>query len=367
MSARHDFNTIIILAVFLAIFCANSFQAVHAKQIICDYCKEPIEGRYVEVDGKFYHPHHFKCAECKVPIVNEKYYEVSGKYYCEKCYLKLFAPKCAYCGKPIVDEYVTYDGKPYHKSCYRDHIALRCSLCGGIIEDEYLTDFWGNVYHKYHEGNIPKCDYCGRFISDRLTDGGYQYDDGRNICGLCKRTAVENLSEAKHLLDGARMQLARKGIKIESDDIDLHLVDRKQLKDLAHNKSNDQMGFVKYDARAVNDVIVSRNFDVYILQRIPKIDFIATAAHELMHIWQYVNAPFGNDLAFCEGSCNYASYIVLQQYPDKKSEYVIDIMNKDQDEIYGEGFRQVKKLVKDRGISYWLNWLQKDRNFPKGY
>jgi hypothetical protein len=59
----------------------------------------------------------------------------------------------------------------------------------------------------------------------------------------------------------------------------------------------------------------TRDIKVYILHGMPRIDAIATLAHELTHVWQSVHGRLENDPAFAEGSCNYASYLVLGQYP----------------------------------------------------
>ena len=91
---------------------------------------------------------------------------------------------------------------------------------------------------------------------------------------------------------------------------------------------------------------------------LPRFDFTGALAHELMHVWLFSNAPTDIDPAFREGSCNYAAYLALQKYSDKEALFVIDRMLQDPDPIYGDGFRRVKEFVEEKGIRYWLHYLQ---------
>lgn len=367
MSTGRDFRAVITFVAFLLILVIVGGQAGADKKIICDYCKEQIKGQYIEANGKFFHPIHFRCENCGFPIGHVPYYLKNGKYYCEKCYNELFAPRCSYCGKIIEGESIIYRGKSYHDSCYTNHAALRCSICGRVIKGEYIVDFWGNTYHKEHQNEYSECDYCGRFICDRLTNGGRQYSDGRHICRLCLESAVTSMTGARLLFDRVKSHLANTGIIIEDKEIKLHLVDLKQMMDLTRINSADHKGYTKYEKiiKLSGDTVF--NIDVYILDDMPEIGFLATAAHELMHVWQYLNAPLDNDPLYCEGSCCYASYLVLLKYPGRKAEYLIRNMDRNEDEIYGKGYRRVKKLVADRGVTHWLQHLKNNKYLPGGY
>jgi hypothetical protein len=358
---------LVLLTVIGIVFSAGVHAKIVGKKVICDYCKEEIKTQYVEVDGKHFHPIHFMCENCGNPILDLKYYKKDGKYYCEKCYKELFAPRCAYCGGILDSDYIIVDGKNYHDSCYNNHVALRCDLCGKIIKGQYQVDYWGNKYCAEHENKIPKCDYCGRYISDELTQGGHEYGDGRNICGLCEESAVTDINKARSFLNEVKAQLLHKGIVIDYGKIGLHLVSRDELQKKQGTQNGNEMGFVEYEYTTRENLTVIKSFDIYLLYGMPETYYFAIAAHELMHVWQYLHGMIGNDPAFCEGSCNYAAYLVLKDYPDKFAEYLIYNLENDKDEIYGDGFRRVKKLVDDYGIDYWLNQLKENRNFPVGY
>lgn len=356
-----------ILAILVVLGISANGKIV-GKKVICDYCGEEIKTQYVEVDGKHYHPIHFRCEHCGSPILDLKYYKKDGKYYCEKCYKNLFSPRCAYCNGILDSDYIIVNGKNYHKECYDEHVAVRCSLCGEIIKGPYNVDYWGNKYCASHEHITPKCEYCGRYISDELTHGGDRYGDGRNICGLCKQSAVTDLRAAESYLNEIKAQLAIKGIVIDYDKIKLHLVTRDELQAEQGTKNGREMGFVEYEYSTYENVTIMKSIDIDILYGIPEVYFYAVAAHELMHVWQYLHGMLGNDPAFCEGSCNYASYLILKNYPDQTyAKYLIHNLETDKDEIYGEGFRRVRNLVRDHGMNYWLFHLKEHKDFPVGY
>jgi hypothetical protein len=94
---------------------------------------------------------------------------------------------------------------------------------------------------------------------------------------------------------------------------------------------------------------------------------VSTLAHELTHVWQFMAGRLKNDRALSEGSCNYAAYLVLQHYGGKQTEYAISNIIDDKDEIYGDGFRRVKRFAEENGIAAWLELLRKKNHFPGGY
>ncbi|UCD94806.1 MAG: protein DA1 [Candidatus Zixiibacteriota bacterium] len=367
MLANRIYKLLLILLAVGAIVFAFTPNIGAKMKITCDYCKEEIKGHYLEANGKHYHVAHYLCDECGELLANEKVYLKGGKKYCEKCYNKLFAPKCAYCGRIIEDRSVLYKGMSYHRDCFENHVALKCTLCGEIITGEYLQDFWGNAYHSSHKGEFPQCESCGRFISEEITGGGSRYPDGRHICNLCKSKALTDLDRAGEVFDKVKLQLAGENIRIEDDDIKLHLVDKNQLKEMSGEDSDSQKGYTRYKYTKIGNHQAAKHFDIYVLDAMPEMNFISIAAHELMHVWQHENSPAKNDPAFCEGSCNYASFLVLKHYSGEIAEYLIDNLNRDDDKIYGDGFRRVKKLAEDHGLDYWLRHLKSHKNFPAGY
>jgi len=262
--------------------------------------------------------------------------------------------KCDHCGRSITGQYIISDGKNYHVDCYEDHVALRCALCGEIIEGEYFEDYWGNRVHAEHKDKFPQCLYCRRFISDKISRGMVKYDDGRIVCGICARE-----------MSGLQNILARHGIETKDKEIPLYLVNRNSMSELAEGFHADPLGFAHYEKTSyAGGIITDRSFKIYMLDGLPKYEFISALAHELMHIWLFANAPGDIDAALREGSCNYAAYLVLVNYSGREVQFVVDNLMSDSTPVYGDGFRRVKMYAEKDGLSGWLNYLKSNRLPP---
>lgn len=339
--ARSHRGTLPFRAAFLVVLVAWLLcLSATAVAVDCAHCGKPISGTYVEYDGYPYH---------------------------RDCYLERVAPRCAVCGQPLVGDWIEFDGQDYHQRCYEKAAALRCSYCGGIIEGEYLIDHWGNQYHKYHEDEIPTCSFCGRFLSGSEADDKRTFDGAHRICSACRSTAVTNEKLARRKLNEIGTMLSRIGVVIETDDIEFELVSREELAELLDHGVTNEFGLTQYKETTFWGSLREREFTIYILSGLPRMHFISTAAHELMHVWCYVNAPEEEEPQLVEGSCNYAALRVLQQVDDAMAGYVIRQIEEESDPIYGDGLRRVKRLVDNRGLEYWLQHLRFDPDFPIGY
>jgi len=335
-----------------------------AQSKLCNQCKKPISNEaYFQIDENYFHKNHFLCAQCSEPITGA-YYERDGKYYDESCYEDNFLPKCAHCGKTIDETYTQQDGRNYHKSCFINHIALKCDLCNGPIIGGYLSDYWGNHYHEEHDGKDEQCNYCRRFISNDLTNGGYLYEDQRKVCGICYADAIVDLTEAKRIFDEVKKSLEKNNISINHKNIPLQLVDKDRLSKHSSKASREHTGFTHYNLLKKDNTIIEQNFQIHILYGLPRFNFISTASHELMHVWQHLNAVPENDAQLREGSCNLAAFLVLNKYNDARAKFLKVNMLEEKDPVYGGGFRKVKKFYDEHGHDYWLEYLKREKNLP---
>src|SRR6266571_2959698 len=79
---------------------------------------------------------------------------------------------CGVCGKAITGRYVEVDGKTYHPQCYEQYRVPRCAVCGEPLEGSYLTDGWGNPFHARH-GEDLLCPFCNRVMTVSTTHGSF--------------------------------------------------------------------------------------------------------------------------------------------------------------------------------------------------
>ena len=294
------------------------------KERVCQECGEVIESAYFETGGAYYHPEHFACAHCD---------------------------------RPIKGTYTIYKDRNYHTRCFERHAALRCRVCDGIIRGKYILDHWGNAYHPEHNGELPRCDFCGRFVVGSLSHNQHKFFDGRYLCGICSPRAVTSLEEAHELMDEVAESLARFGIVVATYEIELHLMSKDGLQEYSGH-GHGTTGFTDYYVKKnLFGRTVEKRIRVNLLYGMPRTEMIGTLAHELTHVWQFSQGGLEQNPAFSEGSCNYATYLILRKIGGPEAEYIIETMLNDKDPIYGRGFREVKAFAEREGLSAWLELL----------
>ena len=335
-----------------------------AQDKTCAGCGEPVaEGQYLKIGTKFFHPQHFTCNYCGQPIQG-KYFEREGRFYDETCYFNHVLPPCAWCNKPLDDRVISFEGNFYHQDCYREHVALRCAACDGLIESTYFEDFWGNKYHQEHLKNGYKCDYCSRLISEKVTGGGVVYDDGRHVCNLCRKGAIDTQQQAAFLLDRVKELLWEENIRISMETIPVYLVDKPKMQELLGQRSGRETGFTRNRTTFRNGFVSKRKFDIFILHGMPEIHFISTVAHELMHVWLHLNASDKMDHRLIEGSCNYASELILKHFANPEKDIILHGMRTEEDAVYGTGYRVVRAWAGKHGRTAWLEYLKEHLSLP---
>jgi len=326
------------LTLILCVGCVLAGAIIAATR--CDFCGKPITDRYIEFDSRIYHP---------------------------DCYQQNVAPKCAFCDQTLGENWIVYEGQNYHQQCFERNVAIHCSRCGEIIEGEYLIDHWGNKYHKYHEQEEASCSFCGRFLSDPVAGGGRVFGADKWICNHCSQDAITDETAGGKILQQVRERLDKSGIVINQETIEFKLVTRDQFAELLDQDITNQFGLTRYEHVEYLGFLEDKQLTIYILTGLHRMHFISTAAHELMHAWLFLNIPDGGDKRLIEGSCNYASLMVLRQLDDEMAGYVIRQLEDEPDPVYGEGYRRVKRLAENRGVQYWLEHLRFDPTFPIGY
>jgi hypothetical protein len=153
------------------------------------------------------------------------------------------------------------------------------------------------------------------------------------------------------------------GIVIKRKKIPLELVSQNKMQSLSPRHQSEMAGFTKVrQTKSMLGMMTDTEVKVYILEKMPRMNFVATAAHELMHVWLGLNDRFDTEEILAEGSCNYAAFLVLSHYPGE-ADHVIKYMQEDTDPSYGEGYRKVRWYVESAGKTAWLEHLRTE-NYP---
>jgi len=306
------------------------------------------------------------CEKCGDPILSGKEIRLNGKYYHKQCLT------CDYCGKQIdaVGEGVIVQGSNYyHADCFHRHVRKRCYVCGEWIEGSYFTDVWGNSYHKKHEDeeDHPRCEYCGRFITQEVTRGGIYYADGRIICHLCLPSAIADQDSARTILEEVRDTLHVIGIDVDISNVSIRLLGKDSMTKRFGGHMGNPDGVSLTDRDPVSGDEVCK---IYLLYGMPRIHFIKVVAHELMHVWLWrnqdkeISSKYENNKVLIEGSCNLAAYLVLQHYQGDEVSAALRMIEENRNVHYGSGFREGKQYFDTHDANQWLDYIKTHPRYP---
>ncbi len=336
----------------------------------CQVCGDAITGRYLEQDGHAYHERCFaraiapRCPVCGEPVMQARI-DWEGKSYHEKCYQDTIQPHCALCGKVIEGTYLVEGGKSYHAACHRTR-AARCVICSKPLSGSYLADAWGNPFHTRH-GEMILRPYCGRAMAQSTTGGSVVSSaNGMHICALCDRRGIAGTGPAQNLLERTRLRLLD-SFPVSRESFTWELVTKAQLDRMLppSRRAGKELGLT-LETRSRRGGRESLQIRVYLLSGLPDWLFEAVSAHELVHVWQHVQGLDDLPLDQAEGSAELASYLMLRRGGTKEGRIKIEMMERSEDPVYGEGFRKAMKVsMKGSDVTQLRLVLEKGKGWPQ--
>lgn len=250
-------------------------------------------------------------------------------------------------------------------------------------------------------------------VADFLKETKYlDRTDGRKLCSDCSSIAILDPKECKPLIrnvhefyislnlkmdESLRVLLVDKiaMLKFNSPDEDdllcmVWLSDRRPKRALVRiskcSKSEGSLGVErkpelpqKLTARQKSSGKIKA---LVIKFGMPYVHMGATMAHEMMQAWFYLNGVTELEMRVEEGICNLMRYMWMGwfcstgadllcktsdeqvQYTRKLKDYIEHKMECDEDETYGQGFRDAMKAVSRFGLTTVLNHIVKERCLP---
>jgi len=296
-----------------------------------------------------------KCNHCS-GIIKKKYIIFESKNYHERCYQNFIQLKCDFCFEVIDDIYTEMENQKFHKNCYINNILEKCDICLKPLEGEFLIDFWKNKYHSHHQGKLPSCDSCNRLISKRLTKGGYEIDKNREVCSICFSFIINKKEQIENLDMEVRGILKMVGITgLPKVPITL-VVDQKELESYSNQRNPNMKGFTYHNKTMLKGMKIREETHIYILSNMHSVAFKAVLAHELLHVYLFLNDyTLPSDIR--EGFCNLGSQLIFTTTNTNLSNYFLNSMYQNKDPDYGIGFLKMNKVLEEQGWKQLLKRL----------
>ncbi len=223
---------------------------------------------------------------------------------------------------------------------------MNCSICNSPLTGMYYQDQWGNKICQSHMDNkeVTFCASCGAFVRDSNNTG-----DGRSLCASCMATVISTAEQVAPLKKYVLRKLMDAGVMFNDkflDGVTIEIVSPQQMAAIRNQPINyENKGLTKTVSRST---IGGRLFGfkdklehhIYMLSYLPKIEFAAVLAHEILHIWQHENGIQLPPMK-CEGLCNLGAYLIYESMSAQKASYYKKMMLESKDPIYGDGFRLI--------------------------
>jgi len=304
------------------------------SQPVCKGCGQPIWGNYFTALGGTWHPEHFVCAAC---------------------------------GRPITDaSFNLHQGAPYHAECYANRVAPRCAYCGKPLLDEYLVDSWGTLFCRQHKQEYPSCAYCGRLVPPVQREQPSSSSSEAIRCPICRASAIETVTEAMPLFTHVKQWNGSQGLVKEDLALSLELCDRARLATLLRERNHvNSLGATVSSTYSQNGRVIRTEIGgVAVLRGLPATLFQGVAVHELGHVWLILhdirNLPSWAE----EGFCELLSYRFYTEMNTLESRHYAQTIEQNPDPVYGGGFQRVRARVEATGFGRFLGILRTTKGLP---
>ena len=232
---------------------------------------------------------------------------------------------------------------------------MKCLVCNSTITGQYYQDYWGNkVCHSHIDNHeVTFCASCGSFVR-----AGDNTGDGRSLCESCMASVIYSAEQIEKLKKYVLRRFMDIEVKFNDkflDSVEIDIVSPQRMAEIRKQPVDIQnKGLTQTHSRntlggklfGVKDKF---KHHIYILSYLPKIEFAATLAHEILHIWQIENGIQLPSLK-CEGLCNMGSYIIYENMSVQKASYYKKSLMESPDPIYGDGFRLIYSIYEQYGL-----------------
>lgn len=286
-----------------------------------------------------------------------------GKPCCSTRCVDALRPRCSVCNQMITNGGIRSNLKLFCSNACLERTLPRCDLCKLPFRNGYAIT--SHVYCENCEKDSPRCFSCGLPAAHAT-----RLQDGREICPLCMRWAVNDIEIAqKHYERALRQLQAWTSLRLETVPA-LALVDRTTIHNLSSTirKTDSPVSVRGLYSRQVTRTTqfmlgfkkketVETEEQIYIVDHLHDAVFRVAAMHELMHDLIQEHFPKFKDAPQWveEGICQQASaeYCRLRHYTD-----ILYGIEHCTDPDYGNGYQYIKQQVGVGGWPALKRWME---------
>lgn len=170
------------------IYCESHYNELFSPQ--CAKCEKPILENMISAMSKSFHAACFTCHACDRPFT-DSFHEHEGKPFCQDCYSKEIAPKCVSCGLPILSIYTAALGGYWHPQCFICHEPG----CGPFDKAKFFELSGKPYCEKHYLQRIgASCAQCRQPINGRCVSAmGKRFHPQHFICNLCREPLTQGI------------------------------------------------------------------------------------------------------------------------------------------------------------------------------
>ena len=224
-------------------------------------------------------------------------------------------------------------------------MEIKCHVCGNSIEGKYRIDRYKNCVCSNHL-NTPTCFCCGRFCNDSAKS----VSPNLKVCITCQKKRIESDSAAR-MLPFVYKVYGNLGFRLPGYKIKLISVSEMQA---LCNSDGDSFPLGLAQKKG-------EEYTINVIHDLSRIKFVDVIAHEILHTWQWERFIDPPDI-ICEGFCNFGSYLVLKelmiQHPTEETDMALWALMKNPDEVYGDGFREIRDIYDIRGFKAVIEFVK---------
>ena len=253
-------------------------------------------------------------------------------------------PRCARCGEPILGSRFLALGREWHPA----HFC--CGVCGRPLEGRFLLSWHQEPFCAGHRELEPICHGCGHLVPGGAGPGGF--------CPGC-RAGILGDGEAAALLVSVQGLMRAEGLPWWPQSFPVRLVGPEELQAAGPAPGPALAGRISTRTTADAQGRPVRTVqEIRLLRGRPALMQGAVLAHELGHAYLFQKGLGSLPPDLEEGFCEFWAHRWLARSRDPRAPFLMDRLARNEDPVYGGGFRKVQDLAAGPGLPGLLARLE---------